>query len=393
MFYSIFIFFLLFIYFFNLQIIFPPQYLIFIPIMVGVFRSYIMFSNGVMINRHVLVLNLLLLAVIFCYAFTVFVNQDFDLTYLKSIFVGSIFFEIAAFSFLNKINNSNFIKMLSFVFVFQILVSLIISLNINISNFVYSFISLGQATHVDELRESRIVGLGLSFFGAGSIYCIFLIILADSIGRKKDNLILFLCYIFIALVGIMISRTTVIGVIASIFLMAYRNNIYLIKYFIYLILVTFIFLPIIFIFFKNERFLQFIDFGFDLFTDYENSQAKGSFDILIYMLENKLPDNLRTWMVGDGYFTSPGGGYYKTVDVGYLRLIYANGLIGLIVFLIINIYLVVFIDRKYVTNLGKFLIVFVFLILNIKGIFSMFSILVPFFLISNIRWKKEKPIN
>ena len=169
MFYSIFIFFLLFIYFFNLQIIFPPQYLIFIPIMVGVFRSYIMFSNGVMINRHVLVLNLLLLAVIFCYAFTVFVNQDFDLTYLKSIFVGSIFFEIAAFSFLNKINNSNFIKMLSFVFVFQILVSLIISLNINISNFVYSFISLGQATHVDELRESRIVGLGLSFFGAGSI--------------------------------------------------------------------------------------------------------------------------------------------------------------------------------------------------------------------------------
>ena len=56
------------------------------------------------------------------------------------------------------------------------------------------------------------------------------------------------------------------------------------------------------------------------------------------------PDNLKTWLIGDGYFSNPGeidpyfigeivGGYYKGTDIGYLRFIFYFGLIGLLAFM------------------------------------------------------------
>lgn len=56
------------------------------------------------------------------------------------------------------------------------------------------------------------------------------------------------------------------------------------------------------------------------------------------------PDNMKTWIVGDGYFENPfykdpyyiglvTGGYYMNTDVGYLRFIFYFGLIGLILFI------------------------------------------------------------
>ena len=56
------------------------------------------------------------------------------------------------------------------------------------------------------------------------------------------------------------------------------------------------------------------------------------------------PDNLKTWMIGDGYFNGPEDvdpyyigekwdvGYYKGTDVGYLRFIFYFGVTGLIAF-------------------------------------------------------------
>ena len=57
------------------------------------------------------------------------------------------------------------------------------------------------------------------------------------------------------------------------------------------------------------------------------------------------PDNLQTWLIGDGYFSNPintdpyfigtiTGGYYMGTDVGFLRFIYYFGMIGLTAFVI-----------------------------------------------------------
>ena len=55
------------------------------------------------------------------------------------------------------------------------------------------------------------------------------------------------------------------------------------------------------------------------------------------------PDNLHTWIIGDGYFDNPFnrdmnyigpnfGGYYMATDIGYLRFLFYVGLIGLLLF-------------------------------------------------------------
>lgn len=54
------------------------------------------------------------------------------------------------------------------------------------------------------------------------------------------------------------------------------------------------------------------------------------------------PDNLATWLIGDGYFNSPATnpyyigplfeGYYMGTDIGYCRFVFYFGLIGLATF-------------------------------------------------------------
>lgn len=55
------------------------------------------------------------------------------------------------------------------------------------------------------------------------------------------------------------------------------------------------------------------------------------------------PDNIKTWIIGDGYMENPyvsdpyyvgprWHGYYMATDVGYLRFIFYFGLIGLSIF-------------------------------------------------------------
>ena len=47
-----------------------------------------------------------------------------------------------------------------------------------------------------------------------------------------------------------------------------------------------------------------------------------------------IPDNLKTWIIGDArYVDSVNGGYYMHTDVGYLRVLWYGGVIGLFLYL------------------------------------------------------------
>ena len=47
------------------------------------------------------------------------------------------------------------------------------------------------------------------------------------------------------------------------------------------------------------------------------------------------PDNLKTWLIGDGWFLNPddSNGFYKYVDIGYLNFIFYCGTIGVAIFI------------------------------------------------------------
>lgn len=76
---------------------------------------------------------------------------------------------------------------------------------------------------------------------------------------------------------------------------------------------------------ENERTYQW------MFEWYINLSEKGSFETnSTNTLKNMYhwPDQLKTWIIGDGKFQSEGGGFYKNTDVGYLRNLFYWGLLG-----------------------------------------------------------------
>ena len=97
--------------------------------------------------------------------------------------------------------------------------------------------------------------------------------------------------------------------------------------------------------FGNDTFRYWLRFAFEgFFNLVENGEySVASNDTLKDMYV--FPDNLKTWIIGDGYFSNPywsdanyiwqgqnRRGYYMGTDVGYLRFIFYFGVIGLAAF-------------------------------------------------------------
>ncbi len=94
----------------------------------------------------------------------------------------------------------------------------------------------------------------------------------------------------------------------------------------------------------------------------------GTFDIptIVHMSDMfVLPFDLATWVYGDGLFFDESGLFYMFTDLGFLRLIYFFGMVGLLLFVVLNVF-PVFCGLK---RDGAFYIFFIlFLLANIKGL-------------------------
>ena len=80
--------------------------------------------------------------------------------------------------------------------------------------------------------------------------------------------------------------------------------------------------------------------AFELFINYSQS-GKLESDSTNHLSEMYVyPDNLKTWILGDGRFIAEDGmHYYKGTDVGYLRILFFMGLFGLLITYYQKIYL------------------------------------------------------
>lgn len=214
------------------------------------------------------------------------------------------------------------------------------------------------------LKEGfRLVGFGGSFFGAGCLTGIALVVITFLQTKNKKNK-LWVKYLIILVLGIMTSRTTFIGIMIS-FLYYFtekKNYKKIYKKFIYIplliILVTLI---------KNIN-TKIYNWTFEIFI---KKGSSASTDILIEFFKI-IPKNIKTWLIGDGkWMVENGIDYYMQTDVGYFRIIWYAGLIGLIVFLSYNFLLFYIIKKKSDYQLSKLMLSFLLLVLiyNIKGYF------------------------
>jgi hypothetical protein len=84
-----------------------------------------------------------------------------------------------------------------------------------------------------------------------------------------------------------------------------------------------------------------------------------------------IPNNIKTFLIGDGLFYYPNGRYYMYTDVGYSRLFYYYGFVGSILFFLPQILISIVISRTEEDTDIKFLLIILaslVFVINLKGL-------------------------
>jgi hypothetical protein len=222
---------------------------------------------------------------------------------------------------------------------------------------VDAYIEQGQ-DFLNDPRVHRLYGIGASLDVAGSRFAAVLtmitsLLIDNNYNKKWYHFLLYiLSFIIIGTIGNMIARTTLIGIIVSIVYILLvsitqikRISSSYLRTLKWSICVLIISLPLIVYFYNTvPQIHKNIRFGFEGFFSLEE---KGKWEVSSNEKLKSMyvyPDNMKTWIIGDGYFSSPRddpyyvgplnkiGGYYMGTDVGYLRFIFYFGVIGLLAF-------------------------------------------------------------
>lgn len=182
----------------------------------------------------------------------------------------------------------------------------------------------------------RAWGFGEHVFFTGGVWtAIGLLVVVYLFKKKYLNQILFWIIVLAMLItGLFVARTSMIGIIGFVILLfPLKKEIpQLFKYFIMGGVVLTILLSSQKYFEKNN---YSTGYAFEAFNSYaETGKLSTTSSEGTAIMWKTLPDNAGTWIFGDAKYEDENiGGYYMQVDVGYLRIIFYGGLVGLFLYL------------------------------------------------------------
>lgn len=321
-------------------------------------------------SNNILVVFLLTIIVsIWSILCTVIFNISYDYTYVKLpltflIMFFSCYFSVSIMKYFNKEVGFDLItKYFLYALILQSVIVLIQFFNPSLGVFLASIQRLGEeqvsisSFHLE--NSSRFIGFGLLFYTSSFFYGTALVLIAFQLRYKlntrTNTLLYLLLYVFIFLVGMGLSRSTVIGFLSSLLVLflPVKNIGNMLKILIRILFFGFFLLIAIVMIVRafpnlNKELELLINNAFDFLISYfetgkvKSESASGTFDYFI------LPEKVRTYFVGTGFYET----YYSIKDfnysdIGYLRLLYYFGLPGLILFFWIEIKLLrIAFDRK-----------------------------------------------
>lgn len=194
----------------------------------------------------------------------------------------------------------------------------------------------------------RMHGLGCALDVAGGRFAAVLVIIAFLLTKaqtKKEIWFYIISFLIIFVIGNMIGRTTTVGGGLGLVYWAYdilRGNKSGNKFGRYLLSSICIVVPLITVlYFTNPVFSQKIRFGFEgFFSLAETGRWETNSNDILFKHMIVFPDNMKTWLIGDGYGANPTEndpyytgksyhGFYMGTDIGYLRFIFFFGLFGM----------------------------------------------------------------
>lgn len=312
-------------------------------------------------SKDMVTISLYALMVSFTSFIAVTLNETRDYTYVSYIISMWVWLSAAyvAVKYMRTVHGYISVELvcnyLIAVCVFQCISALVIDAFPVVKNFALAYIADLGPTEMERMKESgRLFGFGAALDPAGSRFAAVLTIIVfmatrlAATNRNKYLVGYILAFIFIAIVGNMIARTTTVGVIIALAFLLYSIGLHrmviskstgrIMLWFVGVLVVAAPLLTILY--HTNEQFHDNIRFAFEGFF---SLAEKGRWEVNSNeILKNMIvfPDNLKTWIVGDGYMLDPTGvdpyytgpdwrGYYQATDIGYLRFIFYSGLIGL----------------------------------------------------------------
>jgi hypothetical protein len=376
----------------------------------------IYFLNGnIYIKKNILMLLVLIASVGGMALLTNLINNTDEKVFLRYpiSFISVIFssyFLLKLFKYVYKENLSYLV--ISRYFINVVLIQVLIAASMffipSIADFFNSIqnVSDFNEERLQMLGELRIIGFGSLFFASGVVngFGLMLIPIVLKTSNKKGVIVFYYALVFLIIfaIGMMMARTTIIGAAISFVLLLLPTSFnkltfskIIFKFIKNVILVPFLFVIIILSLSDElkDKITTLSNFGFEMFINYIDGKGLSSSsqdelkDMYIW------PKTLKTYFIGDGYFVDPddSDSYYMGSDVGYIRMIYYFGVVGLFFFLLTTIYPLMIVYResenRTFKNLFFFSIIY-FLILNFKGFTDIFFIFILFGLLAILNKKK-----
>lgn len=313
-------------------------------------------------SKDMVTISLYALMVSFTSFIAVTLNETRDYTYVSYIISMWVWLSAAyvAVKYMRTVHGYISVELvcnyLIAVCVFQCVSALVIDFVPTVKNFALTYISDLGPTQMELMKEAgRLFGFGAALDPAGSRFAavltiiVFMAMRLAATNRNKYLVGYILAFIFIAIVGNMIARTTTVGVIIALAFLLYSIGLHRMviskstgRIMLWLVGILVVAVPLLTILYHtNEQFHDNIRFAFEGFF---SLAEKGRWEVNSNeILKNMIvfPDNLKTWIIGDGYMVNPNisdpyytgeyhqAGYYQLTDIGYLRFIFFSGLIGL----------------------------------------------------------------
>lgn len=319
------------------------------------------------------------------------------LTYFSAYIIAFLFFQVY--------NEVSFERIVTYIVICTYIYFLLAIINFVIPSLGSMFLSLmkleeGTAEAIERVINYRLVAFGVSFFNGGVVIGFINLLIALYVSFLEKNIkrqsVYILSLLIFAILGLFIARTSMIGSgLAFIVLFFFFFN----KHKKVLLSVIICFVAIFFVLFNffssiMREYEEMFNWAFELFISYkESGQASASSLNFMLAMYDIVPNNLKTWIIGDALWLNPSGtGYYMNTDIGLLRYIWYFGIVGLLIMIVFNIhYLKLIFNFKKLGKNSKYFIVFFFIyvvILLFKGAADLLYLSSFFFFCSSVFSKK-----
>ena len=309
--------------------------------------------------RDLVVLLLLSSFVSIISLFSITYNQTPDTSYVEYIRAAVIWlsgaFAICMFIYLThkRVDVPLLVNYLMAVCIFQCVMAMLIHYVPAVQIFVDSYVNQGQGL----LKEmDRLYGVGASLDVGGSRFAAVLVAIAYMMEESKEKngntpkIVLVLAFCIITVIGNMIARTTIVGTIIGLVYVALmemrrmgwkKADDFHSSWLAWIATLAILIPTGVTLYNTSPDFHDQMRFGFEgFFSLFE----KGEWEVRSNTTLEKMvvwPEELRTWIIGDGYFENQRNdrnyigdattaGYYMGTDIGYLRFLFYFGVIGLL---------------------------------------------------------------